>query len=87
MLKEQTFFGINSWKCFHEEHCLSNSIEEIKNQQIVQENKQGYIVLFNENELENGQVFIYCYKKHETSILKFILIGKLQILIFSKFKN
>lgn len=87
MLKEQSFYGLDSWKCYHEGLYPANSIENFKIQQINNENKYGFIVLFLEKKKDNDQISIECYKKHATSILKYILIGKFPIPIFNKFKS
>ena len=87
MLKEQTFYGLNAWKCFHEGQYSIDSIENFKIEKIKNENNQGYIVLFVERSLDNSQTRIECYKKHATSILKFILIGKFPIPIYNNFMN
>ena len=87
MLKDQIFYGLNAWKCYHEGQYSIDLIENFKIEQIKKENSQGYIVLFVEHTLDNSQTGIECYKKHATSILKFILIGKFPIPIYNNFKN
>ena len=88
MLKEQSFYGLENWKCYYGELVTPALKDDFKRRQIIQENERDYIVFFVEQKSEKpNHLKIECYKKHATSILKSILIGKFSLLVFNGFKN
>ena len=87
MLKESSFYGITNWKCFQTENISFSTIESFKQSTIQNENAHGYIVLFKESKVGEALFSVECYKKHASSILKFIVIGKFPIEEFNRFRT
>lgn len=87
MLKESSFYGTSNWKCFQTENISPSSIQSFKTSIIQNENKHGYIVLFSDTKINNDVISVECYKKHSSSVLKFIVIGKFPLQEFNKFRS
>ena len=84
---EKSFFGLDNWKLFQTKEISSKDLFSAKKDLIIRENQRGYVVLFIEQQISTDTVAIQCYKKHATTILKSILIGKFPIPIYSKFQK
>jgi hypothetical protein len=86
MLKEKSFFGIENWKLYNSEEIALSELNSFKIKHITQENQRDYIVLFQETQLEN-KIQIECFKKHISSILKYIIIGRFSLPQFQACKS
>jgi len=89
ILDEKDFFSLLNWKLileFEEKTTLSTD-EELK-KIIETENDKGFIVITEKliKNTEGNSIKVKIYKKHATSIIKSIIIGKFSVLEFSKFK-
>ena len=87
MLKKSKFYGVDNWKCFQTENISLSSINSFKKNIIQSENDRGYIVLFKDARGEDNSISVECYKKHASSILKFIVIGKFPLQEFNQFRT
>ncbi len=86
MLQEQQFYGMSNWKCYLTSDQTQTSLLSFKEEQIKEQNSHGFVVLFLEK-LDKDHLKVECYKKHASSILKFIVIGKFPLQKFNKFRN
>lgn len=82
-----SFFGIPHWNQFHVEDIPNSEIELLLERIIPEQNQRRYIVIYTTELQNHTTINVRFYKKHATQIVKFIVIGKLNLFEFSSLQQ
>lgn len=87
MLEEKFYFSLPNWRLFKFFDIRKDQFMYEVDKEVQFQNKKGFIIIFELEDENQNKLNIRCYKKHATSILKSIVIGKLSLLDFSELKK